>query len=239
MMYRSSAYALYVLAKAGQADISRLRYLHDRELENIDSPLARAHIGAGLAYLGDRSRAASSFKSAEAKIGYVNSGDYYQTPLRDLAGMLALAAEAELPQVVERLAIRLGKDVPDASSLTTQEKSYMLQAVNALTKGEAAVQVGVTGLGNGNDNQRQYMLTEAQAAAGVSFKLNGKAPVFRTVLVTGAPPSSSRALKALFMRNLALPALSNSEMSSARGNKTIFFSEGRSSAQMVRRTVDP
>ena len=63
----------------------------------------------------------------------------------------------------------------------------MLQAVNALTKGEAAVHVGVTGLGNGNDNQRQYMLTEAQAAAGVSFKLNGKAPVFRTVLVTGAP----------------------------------------------------
>jgi hypothetical protein len=59
------------------------------------------------------------------------------------------------------------------------------------------------------------------------------------VLVTGAPPSSSRALKALFMRSLALPALSNSEMSSARGNKTIFFSDGRSSAQMVRRTVDP
>ncbi len=189
MMYRSSAYALYVLAKAGQADISRLRYLHDRELENIASPLARAHIGAGLAYLGDRARAASSFKSAEAELGYRNDGDYYQTPLRDLAAMLALAAEAELPQVVERLATRLGKDVPDASSLTTQEKSYMLQAVNALTKGEAALQVGVTGLGNGNDNQRQYMLTEAQAAGGVTFKLNAKAPVFRTVLVTGAPSS--------------------------------------------------
>jgi len=63
----------------------------------------------------------------------------------------------------------------------------MLLAVNALTKGEAALQVGVTGLGNGNDNQRQYMLTEAQATSGVSFKLNAKAPVFRTVLVTGAP----------------------------------------------------
>lgn len=194
MMYRSSAYALYVLAKAGQADISRLRYLHDREMDNIASPLARAHIGAGLAYLGDRSRAASAFKSAEAKIGYVNSGDYYQTPLRDLAGMLALAAEAELPQVVERLAVKLGKDVPDASDLTTQEKSYMLQAVHALTKGEAAVQVAATGLGNGNDNQRQYMLTEAQAAAGVSFKLNGNAPMFRTVLVTGAPSAAPPAV---------------------------------------------
>ncbi|MBA4338592.1 MAG: alpha-2-macroglobulin [Hyphomonas sp.] len=187
MMYRSSAFALYVLAKAGQADISRLRYLHDRELENIASPLARAHIGAGLAYLGDRARAASAFKSAESKLGYTNGGDYYQTPLRDLAGILALAGEAELPSVVERLATRLGKDVPDAADLTTQEKSYMLLAVNALTKGEAALQVGVTGLGNGNDNQRQYMLTEEQATSGVSFKLNAKAPIFRTVLVTGAP----------------------------------------------------
>ncbi|MEQ9504646.1 MAG: alpha-2-macroglobulin [Hyphomonas sp.] len=189
MMYRSSAYALYVLAKAGQADISRLRYLHDRELESIDSPLARAHIGAGLAYLGDRARAASAFKSAEAKLGYRNSGDYYQTPLRDLAGMLALAAEADLPETVARLAEKLGKDVPEASSLTTQEKSYMLQAVDALTKGAEELEVGVTGLGNGNDNQRQYMLTEAQASGGVGFKLNADGPVFRTVLVTGAPSS--------------------------------------------------
>ncbi|MBU3921596.1 MAG: alpha-2-macroglobulin family protein, partial [Alphaproteobacteria bacterium] len=190
MMYRSSAFALYVLAKAGQADISRLRYVHDRELDSIDSPLARAHIGAGLAYLGDRARAASAFKSAESKLGYKNSGDYYQTPLRDLAGLLALAAEAQLPDTVARLATRLGKDVPEASNLTTQEKSYMLQAVNALTQGEDTLQVGVTGLGAGNDNQRQYMLSEAQAASGVSFKLNAKAPVFRTVLVSGAPSSA-------------------------------------------------
>lgn len=189
MMYRSSAYALYVLAKAGQADISRLRYLHDRELAGIESPLARAHIGAGLAYLGDRARAVSAFKSAEGALGYNNSGDYYQTPLRDLAGMLALAAEAELPEVVERLAGKLGNDVPEASNLTTQEKSYLLQAVNALTEGEDTLQLDVSGLGNGQGNRRQYMLSEAQASGGVTFKLNGNAPVFRTVLVTGAPSS--------------------------------------------------
>ncbi|HRK69897.1 MAG TPA: alpha-2-macroglobulin family protein, partial [Hyphomonas sp.] len=162
---------------------------HDRELASIASPLARAHVGAGLAYIGDRARAASAFKSAESALGYRNDGDYYQTPLRDLAGMLALAAEADLPDVVARLADKIGKDVPSASSLTTQEKSYLLQAVNALTKGEDTVQVAVTGLGTGQDNKRQYMLTEAQASSGVSFKLNSKAPVFRTVLVTGAPSS--------------------------------------------------
>ena len=187
MMYRSSAYALYVLAKAGEADISRLRYLHDRELSNIESPLARAHIGAGLAYLGDRARAASAFKSAEQKLGYRNTGDYYQTPLRDLAAIVSLAGEAQLPEVVGRLGERLGKDVPDAPSLTTQEKAYLLLAVNSLTKGETNVQVKAEGLGNGNDNQRQYSLTEAQARAGVSLRLGGDTPLFRTVLVTGAP----------------------------------------------------
>ncbi|CAN0529027.1 unnamed protein product, partial [Scytosiphon promiscuus] len=119
LMQRSSAYALYVLAKAGKADISRLRYLHDRELDSIDSPLARAHIGAGLAMLGDRARAASAFKAAEDALGYENTGDYYQTPLRDEAAILALASEADMLDVVERLAAKLGDDAPDPTGLTT------------------------------------------------------------------------------------------------------------------------
>ncbi|MFT5776968.1 alpha-2-macroglobulin family protein, partial [Hyphomonas sp.] len=199
MMFRSSAYALYVLAKAGEADISRLRYLHDRELSNIDSPLARAHIGAGLAYMGDRARANSAFESAEKALGYENSGDYYQTPLRDVAGVMALASEAEMAPLVARLAERLGKDVPDADELTTQEKAFILLAVNDFNRGENAFRLIVEGLGRGNDNERQYLISEAQAASGVNFKLEGKAPMFRTVLVTGAPekapPAASSKLK--------------------------------------------
>ncbi len=187
MMKRSSAYALYVLAKAGKADVSRLRYLHDRELSSIDSPLARAQIGAGLAALGDRARAASAFKSAEEKLGYKNTGDYYQTPLRDEAAIIALAAEAGQTGTLERLADRLSKEAPDAESLTTQEKSFLLLAVNDLNKGEDGFRMSVEGLGRGNDNDRQYPVSEVQAKAGVTFKLQGKAPMFRTVLVSGAP----------------------------------------------------
>ena len=212
MMYRSSAYALYVLAKAGEADISRLRYLHDRELGSIESPLARAHIGAGLAYLGDRARAASAFKSAEQKLGYRNTGDYYQTPLRDLAAIVALAAEAQLPEVVARLGERLGKDVPDAPSLTTQEKAYLLLAVNSLTKGETAVQVKVEGLGNGQDNERQYSLSEAQARGGASFRLGGNTPLFRTVLVTGAPASPPPAVSSKLSVEKRFMAMDGTQM---------------------------
>ena len=112
MMQRSSAYALYVLAKAGKTDISRLRYLHDRELEAIESPLARAHIGAGLALMGDRSRAVSSIKAAEEAIGKTNSGDFYQTPLRDINALPALAAEADKQATVKTLAELPGADPP-------------------------------------------------------------------------------------------------------------------------------
>ncbi|MCA8902280.1 MAG: alpha-2-macroglobulin family protein, partial [Hyphomonas sp.] len=197
MMKRSSAYALYVLAKAGKADVSRLRYLHDRELGSINSPLARAHLGAALALMGDRSRATSAFRAAEDALGYKNSGDYYQTPLRDEAAIIALAAEADQAGTLERLAERLGKEAPDPGRLTTQEKSFLLLAVNDLNKGGDGFRVSVEGLGRGNDNDRQYALTEKQATDGVTFKLEGKSPMFRTVLVSGAPvsappPASSR-----------------------------------------------
>ena len=188
LMQRASAYALYVLAKAGKADVSRLRYLHDRELNKIDSPLARAQLGAALAFMGDRSRAVSAFEAAEEALGYVNTGDYYQTPLRDLAGVIALASEADLNDVVARLAKRLGDDAPDPSRLTTQEKAFALLAINAMNDGGDSYRMTVQGLGGGNDNDRRYVLTEDQASSDVSFTLGERsAPMFRTVMVRGAP----------------------------------------------------
>ncbi|MEM1150148.1 MAG: alpha-2-macroglobulin [Pseudomonadota bacterium] len=198
LMARSAPYALYVLAKSGQADISRLRYLHDRELDDLESPLAQAHLATGLALMGDRARARSAFEAAEASLGYSNDGDYYQTPLRDVAAILALAHEAEFSTVVERLAERLGSDVPDPSELTTQEKAFLLLAVNALTGGDAeGFRMTVEGLGRGNNNDRRYRIAESQVSPDVTFTYGGEAPVYRTVFVTGSPvdappPISSR-----------------------------------------------
>ncbi len=87
---RSAAYALYVLARAGQADIGQLRYFHDTRLNDEPSPLARAQIGAALAFMGDRVRSRHAFQMAESALGYRNIGDWYQTPLRDLSGVMAL-----------------------------------------------------------------------------------------------------------------------------------------------------
>ncbi|MHA7857688.1 MAG: alpha-2-macroglobulin family protein [Henriciella sp.] len=190
LMQRSAPYALYVLARAGKADVSRLRYLHDRELGDIRSPLAKAHLAAALSYMGDRSRAFSAFNAAEEALGYNNSGDYYQTSLRDLSGVLALAAETGFNDHVARLAEQIGEDTPEPDRLTTQEKAFMLLAVSGLSQ-EDGLRLDVDGLGRNSNNDRRYFVTREQVDRGVSFRLRrGSTPVFRTVMVTGSPASA-------------------------------------------------
>jgi uncharacterized protein YfaS (alpha-2-macroglobulin family) len=190
LMQRAAPYALYVLARAGKADVSRLRYLHDRELDEIRSPLAKAHLAAALSYMGDRSRAFSAFNAAEQALGYNNSGDYYQTALRDLTGVLALAAETGFNDHVARIAEQLGEDTPEPDRLTTQEKAFMLLAVGSLSQ-EDGLRLDVDGLGRNSDNDRRYFVTPDQVERGVSFRLRrGSSPVFRTVMVTGSPAAA-------------------------------------------------
>ena len=87
MRSRASAYALYVLAKAGRGDLARLRWWHDVQMKNEPSPVATAQIGAGLALMGDRARAHDSILKATQALSHRESRPTgYQSPLRDLAG---------------------------------------------------------------------------------------------------------------------------------------------------------
>ena len=181
---RSAAYALYVLARAGEADIGQLRYFLDNRLNNEPSPLARAQIGAALAHMGDRSRSRNAFRLAEQALGYRNIGDWYQTPLRDLAGVLALAAEAGETELVDRLRRRLERDAPDAGELMTQEQVQLLLAANALQERAGPVNVTMNGQAL---TERRTMASAQQLAAGLVFRNAARGPVWRTTALTGAP----------------------------------------------------
>ncbi len=185
LMNRSAPFALYVMAKAGQADISRLRYMHDRELRQIESPLARAHLGAALAILGDRSRATNAFEAAVDGLGYENDGDYYQTPLRDLAGILALAAEVEMMDVMTELSERLGEDTPDAARLTTQEKAFLLLASDALSRGEASPNIETSAEADASGTR--FVFGPGELSSETSFVNRSAGPVWQTSFVRGAP----------------------------------------------------
>jgi alpha-2-macroglobulin len=190
---RAAAYALYVLAKGGQADIGQLRYFHDNRLERDPSPLARAHIGAALYHLGDRARARSAFRMAERALGYRNVGDWYQSPLRDVAGVLALAAEAGETELVDRLRQRLERDAPDAGALMTQEQVHLLLAANALLERAGPVNVTL----NGQPMAERRVMADAQRLAqGLVFANAGRGPVWRTLQTSGSPIEAPPAMQA-------------------------------------------
>jgi hypothetical protein len=189
---RSAAYALYVLAKAGEADIGQLRYFHDNRLRNEPSPLARAQIGAALAHMGDRARSRNAFRLAEQALGYRNVGDWYQTPLRDTAGVLALAAEAGEIELVDRLRRRLERDAPEAGALTTQEQAQMLMAAEALLRRAGEVNVSL----NGEQMTNRRIIVNAQRlAAGLVFRNNARGTVWRTTSLSGAPREAPPAMQ--------------------------------------------
>lgn len=185
---RASAYAMYVLARAGRADLSDLRYFHDALLDNTNSPLARAHIGAGLAFMGDRSRAVSAFDKADAAIGWDNKGDYYQSPLRDSAGVVALAAEAGLPDRLETATDKMIGRMKDPAQLHTQEKAFVLLASQALLRAGGSVELSRDGEVLKNLAAAPvFTPTPSALAAGVSYRNEGEGRIYRSLTVSGAP----------------------------------------------------
>lgn len=178
---RAQAYALYVLAKAGKGDLSRLRWYHDVALRAEDSPLARAQIAAALSRMGDKARSNSAFKAAISTLGYDDREDWYQTPLRDLAGVLALAAEVDNEEVIKQLTPRLEKAMKSPDQLNTQEKSFILKAAALLTSRAGPVSIEVE---NAIADAGRYRVTDVTKAR---FKNKSAANLWRTVTVSGVP----------------------------------------------------
>ena len=189
MRQRASAYALYVLAKGGKGDLARLRWWHDVQMKSEGSPLAKAQIGAGLAMLGDRARARSAFQQAVASLGYKEPSDWYQSPLRDLAGVISLAYEAGETGIARSLQGRLEDAVKDPDGLNTQEQARLLQAAWFMLRASGPVRIqagGATPLAGAGGAPRWSVIR----LAGARFSNVGTGALWRTVSVTGAPVSA-------------------------------------------------
>lgn len=191
LRYRSAAYAFYVLARAGRADISDLRYFHDALLPNVVSPLARAHIGAALEAMGDRARALSAFESARAALGFENTGNYYQSSLRDVAGVLALLSEAQNIPGLDDVVVTFDQLMREPTSLHTQEKAFVLLATQSLLRqaGEIVIAKNDETL-DGRGAARRFNLSDDDLKNGSIFSNAGDGPVFASVTVYGAPQTA-------------------------------------------------
>jgi uncharacterized protein YfaS (alpha-2-macroglobulin family) len=195
------AYAFYVLAHNGQANVSDLRYFSDTKVGGMKSALAAALTAAAAAQGGDRSRAEYGFDKARDLIVSANPiaypHDTYGSLLRDLSGAVALAAESGKPDLVPVLLDRMKTLDSRIEDTTTQEKGWMLRAAYALIRQKLPLNIAVNGAPAGpRDGAVRLTPTLAQLDTGVTLTNKGDATVWRSTAVSGTP-------------NAALPAIAN------------------------------
>lgn len=185
---RASAYALYVLAKGGQGDLARLRWWHDVQMKTEPSPLAKAQIAAGLDMMGDKARARDAFRQAVASIGWKDEADYYQSPLRDLAGTIALAYEAGEDDIARSLQVRLEDRVKDPAALNTQEEARLLEAAHYMLRSSGPARITAQGAVplRGTPGAPRWAVGRL---ADAHFANAASGAIWRTVTVTGRPVS--------------------------------------------------
>jgi uncharacterized protein YfaS (alpha-2-macroglobulin family) len=188
---RGAAYALYDLAKAGQGDLARLRWFHDVGFKTEPSPLARAQVGAGLAAMGDKVRAHDSFVQAVTALGYVDRSDWYQSPLRDLAGVIALAYEAGETDIARGLQGRLENTVKSPDELNTQEQGHLLKAAHAMLAAAGPVSIQASGVAT--QGAGRFAVGRLADARLVN---TGRGPIWRTVTASGLPAAPPPAVSA-------------------------------------------
>ncbi|NEV61950.1 alpha-2-macroglobulin family protein [Thiorhodococcus minor] len=189
------AYALYVLARNGEARIGDLRYYADTKLDAFATPLAKAQLGGALALYGDRARADTAFGAALAMISKAPTEEDegwrsdFGSRLRDGAGLLALAAEAGSSVVdIRALAERLQEQWVHERYTSTQEEAWLLLAAHALIQGAAQPDLLVEGEARKGYLYRAF--DEAALSAGPARIENlGLEPLEAVMTLTGVPVS--------------------------------------------------
>ncbi len=184
------AYALYVLARNGRAPIGELRYYADTRIERFSTPLAKAHIGAALAMLGDKERAERVFKAAVADLEGSSSDamrDDFGSKLRDSAALVTLASETSLAKdAAPRLVDVIAKAYAARSHTSTQEQAWMLLAANALTSETANMKLRFDGAPVQGPILRPLTPAQISKSGGLAIVNDGDAAVDVVVSVIGA-----------------------------------------------------
>ncbi len=201
------AYAFYVLAQNGQVNISDLRYFSDTKVGGMTSALAAALTGAAAARVGDRARATYGFNKARDIIARASESSYarantgrdfsyeYESLLRDVSGVIALAADSGRADLIPFLMERSRSLTSRIPFTSTQEKGWMLRAAYALTRQRVPLNITVNGApAPVRDNAVRLTPVVAQLDRGLTLINRGDAGVWRSVAVSGTPTAAQPAL---------------------------------------------
>ena len=207
----TQAYAAYVLARTSRVDPSSLRALsanlsHAGQTVSwrdggTAAPMALADLAGAQSLMGQAGLAESTFQSAITNLGASSiplwwRNAYYWSPVREEAGVLAVAAETGHDAAASGLMTRLAGERLDPDQLNTQEKAWLLMAAHALAKRGTARSVALNG-GAAETVVLPYAISPSADATmrGVTVRNMDDKPLFRTVTVRGAPIQAQPALQ--------------------------------------------
>ncbi len=121
-----AAYALAILARHDRVKKTDVTYLHDRLGDTLMDSVSLSHLGYTLFAIGETDRARVSFERAGEALLQSAAGDYFATPIRNAAALIALYED--IPSDLATVA--LGSLPSNADIyLNTHEKAWLLRAI--------------------------------------------------------------------------------------------------------------
>ncbi|MEO8559508.1 MAG: alpha-2-macroglobulin, partial [Rhodospirillales bacterium] len=190
----SAAYAYYVLARAGLADVGQLRYFQDTQLQKTYGPLARAQIGAALFLSGEKARANQAFASSRdftaRPASWTPYWEYYGTDLRDTAATVVFALQGGQQNLVPELVARIRRDqrLVGRYDTSTQEKTWLLMAAFELMKNGGPLKLTVDGKSeSGLKDPAVFSPDPATVAKRFAIRNDSGGALWSTVAVRGIP----------------------------------------------------
>ena len=194
----AAAYAGYVMARDGKGRLGQARYLFDANKTRIKSPLTFGFLSETFALLGDEARAEAAFELAKQAIGYEDEANYYQTPLRDLAGLIGVLSNEDHQLFLQA---DFAKELKDPPRLRTQELAHVILALRQQSDEDSAIDFASSGVEfSGVDPDAALPISRASAYAkdinaGVSIHNNGTRTVLLTAVVNGAPVDAPKPIE--------------------------------------------
>lgn len=146
LQLQRSAYALYVLARAGQAEVGTMDLIRQRHRPEL-RPESRALLGAAYAAAGNPAAVEEMIARLEqVEAMERQSGGNFNSTLRNRALVLmalldAAPGDARIPDLARRLA----RDLSAGGLLNTQEAAFALLALGQLQRGAAGGEAPLAG----------------------------------------------------------------------------------------------
>ncbi|NIE78941.1 alpha-2-macroglobulin [Asaia sp. As-1742] len=242
------AYALYVLARAGRLDIGALRALGDRTTARTSNGVSRiywgdtaanaafadalalGHLAGGLSLGNERSMSNTLFGMAVDALGPVRSGrpapsdPFYWIYLRDLGGLVPLAAESGNKGLAQKLTDRFGQLDVSLSSLPAETTTAMLEAARAMERPDPARGIAV----NGKEMPRPIAMPvalapEPSALQGYRLTNTGTTPLWLTETVTGTPREAPDPVSAGMTLRVSMLTMSGDPYDPGQGHQNDRF----------------